>query len=118
MPKKPVFLASGAFMGFFDQTGFKKGLKKLFQLVPDACFGDVREGLGQQGKSLVTRKGSGKQLPDHGSGTIQTEDVVTVAVREEDALSCLPATQVRALLPQCLAVPRIAGGLGCGRPIG
>ena len=43
MPKKPVFLASGAFMGFFDQAGFKKGLKKLFQLVPDACFGDVRE---------------------------------------------------------------------------
>lgn len=54
VPKKPVFLASGAFMGFFDQAGFKKGLKKLFQLVPDACFGDVREGLGQQGKSLVT----------------------------------------------------------------
>ena len=43
VPKKPVFLASGAFMGFFDQAGFKKGLKKLFQLVPDACFGDVRD---------------------------------------------------------------------------
>lgn len=53
-PKKPVFLASGAFTGFFDQTGFKKGLKKSFQFVPDACLGDVREGLGQQGKSLVT----------------------------------------------------------------
>ena len=111
-PKKPVFLASGTSMGFFDQTGFKKGLKKSFQFVPDACLGDVREGLGQQGKSLVTRKGSGKQLPDHGSGTIETEDVVTVAVREEDALSCLPATQARPLLPRCPAVPRITGGLG------
>ena len=117
-PKKPVFPVSGACMGFSDQTGFKKGLKKLFQLVPDACLGDVREGLYQQGKSLVARKGSSKQLPDHGPGTVETEDVITVAVGKKNALSCLPAIQARPLLPLCPAVSRIAGYFGCGKPTG
>lgn len=80
--------------------------------MPDACFGDAGEGLDQQGKGFVTRQRFGKQLPDHGPGAVEAEDAVTVAVGKEEALSCLPAAQIRSLPPQCPAVPGTPGGRG------